>query len=204
MRIIGGRAGGRSLKAPRGDKTRPTSDKVREALFNILTSRGEMPARVLDLYAGSGALGLEALSRGASSALFVDVDRDTCDLIRDNATRLEIVQSHNNNVQMHNNRASLEIVCMPVVRWLSKESAPAYDLIFLDPPYESHVTGELEKALALVAKKQLVAADGLVIAEHEWRNAPDEHYGALALFDRRRYGQTAISFYAAARAPAQE
>jgi 16S rRNA (guanine(966)-N(2))-methyltransferase RsmD len=191
MRIIGGRAGGRSLKAPRGDKTRPTSDKVREALFNILASRGDMPARVLDLYAGSGALGLEALSRGAESALFVEVDRDSCDLIRDNAERLEIVQMHNKNVQ------ALQVVCMPVVRWLAKEAQPAFDLIFLDPPYDSHRTGELEKALDLVARKQLLAAGGLVIAEHDWRHAPDDAYGALALFDRRRYGQTAISFYAA-------
>jgi 16S rRNA (guanine(966)-N(2))-methyltransferase RsmD len=191
MRIIGGRAGGRSLKAPRGDKTRPTSDKVREALFNILASRGDMPARVLDLYAGSGALGLEALSRGAQSALFVEIDRDSCDLIRENAERLEIVQSHNNNSR------PLEVVCMPVVRWLAKEAQPAFDLVFLDPPYESHRTGELEKALDLVDKKQLLGPGGLVIAEHEWRHPPEERYGAMALFDRRRYGQTAVSFYAA-------
>jgi 16S rRNA (guanine966-N2)-methyltransferase len=123
---------GLHLKAPRGDKTRPTSDKVREALYNILHSRGPMPARVLDLYAGSGALGLEALSRGSQQALFVDADRDCCDLIRQNA---KIVQVHNNEeiVQMHND---LDVVCMPVVRWLSKEAQPAWDLIFLDPPYD--------------------------------------------------------------------
>lgn len=168
---------------------------MREALFNILHSRGDMPARVLDLYAGSGALGLEALSRGAASALFVDADRDSCDLIRHN---LEIVQAHNNNVHAHheNQPASAEVVCMPVVRWL-REARPAFDCIFLDPPYESHATGELEKALELVAKKSLLADGGVVIAEHEWRNAPDEHYGALTLFDRRRYGQTAVSFYSA-------
>jgi 16S rRNA (guanine966-N2)-methyltransferase len=194
MRIIGGRAGGRSLKAPRGDKTRPTSDKVREALFNILASRGEMPPRVLDLYAGSGALGLEALSRGSRAALFVDADRDSCELVRQNA---EIVQMHNNNVQAHHDAVSVEVVCMQVVRWLNREAEPAFDCIFLDPPYESHQTGELEKALELVDKKKLLADGGLVIAEHEWRHAPDENYGALALFDRRRYGQTTISFYAA-------
>jgi 16S rRNA (guanine966-N2)-methyltransferase len=190
MRIIGGRAGGRSLKAPRGDKTRPTSDKVREALFNILASRGDMPARVLDLYAGSGALGLEALSRGSQSATFVEIERDNCELIGENAERLEIVQMHNNN------QATVDVVCMGVVRWLNREAEPGFELIFLDPPYESHQTGELEKALELVAKKQLLAAGGLVIAEHEWRHAPDEKYGTLALFDRRRYGQTAVSFYA--------
>ena len=180
MRIIGGRVGGRTLKAPRGVNTRPTSDKVREAIFNVLLARGDLPSRVLDLYAGSGALGLEALSRGAGAALFVDVDRDACDLVRDNAATLTL---------------AAEVVCSPVVRWLAKAATPPFDWIFLDPPYDSHRTGELDKALELIAKKGLLAGDGLAIAEHEWRSAPDERYGPLALFDRRRYGQTAVSFY---------
>jgi len=180
MRIIGGRVGGRTLKAPKGASTRPTSDKVREAIFNILGSRAEPPARVLDLYAGSGALGLEALSRGAACALFVDADRDACDLVRGNASGLGL---------------GVEVVCSPVVRWLAKEAGGSFGWIFLDPPYGSHETGELEKALDLVAKKGLLAARGIVVAEHDWRHAPEERYGPLALFDRRRYGQTAVSFY---------
>ena len=180
MRIIGGRVGGRTLKAPRGANTRPTSDKVREAIFNILTTRADPPAQVLDLYAGSGALGLEALSRGAGRALFVDSDGDACDLVRANADALGL----------HG-----EVRCIPVVRWLVKEAGGDYGWIFLDPPYDSHETGELGKALELIAKKALLGADGVAVAEHEWRHAPDERYGALALFDRRRYGQTAVSFY---------
>jgi 16S rRNA (guanine966-N2)-methyltransferase len=180
MRIIGGRVGGRTLKTPRGAHTRPTSDKVREAIFNILVARGEPPARVLDLYAGSGALGLEALSRGAGAALFVDADRDACDLVRANAAALGL---------------AAEVKCTPVVRWLVKEAAGAFGWVFLDPPYGSHETGELDKALDLLATKALVAPDGLAIAEHEWRHSPAERYGPLALLDRRRYGQTAVSFY---------
>lgn len=180
MRIIGGRVGGRTLKAPKGASTRPTSDKVREAIFNILAARGEPPARVLDLYAGSGALGLEALSRGAGEARFVDADRDACDLVRANADALGL-------------RA--QVTCSPVVRWLAKEAGGAFGWIFLDPPYASHETGELDKALELVAEKGLVDASGIVVAEHDWRNAPEDRYGPLALFDRRRYGQTAVSFY---------
>ncbi len=180
MRIIGGRVGGRTLKAPKGASTRPTSDKVRQAIFNILASTDEPPARVLDLYAGSGALGLEALSRGAGAAQFVDADRDACDLIRKNADALGL-------------RA--DVTCSPVVRWLAKEAGGTFGWIFLDPPYASHETGELEKALDLVGKKALVDASGIVVAEHDWRTAPEDRYGPLALFDRRRYGQTAVSFY---------
>ncbi len=180
MRIIGGRVGGRTLKAPKGASTRPTSDKVREAIFNILGSLTEPPARVLDLYAGSGALALEALSRGAGAAVLVDAERDACDLIRVNAGALGL---------------SVEVVCSPVVRWLAKEAGGAFGWIFLDPPYGSHETGELDKALDLVAKKGLLDASGIAVAEHDWRQAPDERYGPLALFDRRRYGQTAVSFY---------
>ncbi len=191
MRIIGGRVGGRTLKAPRGDGTRPTSDRVREAIFNILGAIGGgpdapaasawPPAQVLDLYAGSGALGLEALSRGAGRALFVDADRDACDLVRANADALGL--------------APAEVRCIPVVRWLVKEAGPGFGLIFLDPPSDSHETGELEKALELIAKKGLLDPGGVVVAEHEWRSAPEDRYATLALFDRRRYGQTAVSFY---------
>ncbi|HEX8953021.1 MAG TPA: 16S rRNA (guanine(966)-N(2))-methyltransferase RsmD [Polyangia bacterium] len=180
MRIIGGRAGGRTLKAPKGAGTRPTSDKVRQAIFNILVSAADPPARVLDLYAGSGALGLEALSRGAGAALFVDADGDACDLVRANAHALGL---------------AAEVKCSPVVRWLVKEAGGAFGWIFLDPPYGSHETGELDKALELVARKGLLDASGVLVAEHEWRHAPEDRYGPLALFDRRRYGQTAVSFY---------
>ncbi|HEY2743394.1 MAG TPA: 16S rRNA (guanine(966)-N(2))-methyltransferase RsmD [Polyangia bacterium] len=183
MRIIGGRVGGRTLKAPRGEGTRPTSDKVREAIFNILGNipdGPDAPAQVLDLYAGSGALGLEALSRGAGRALFVDADGDACDLVRANASALGL---------------PAEVRCMPVVRWLAKESSGVFGWIFLDPPYESHRTGELGKALELVAKKGLLDPTGVAVAEHEWKSAPDDQYATLALFDRRRYGQTAVSFY---------
>jgi 16S rRNA (guanine(966)-N(2))-methyltransferase RsmD len=183
MRIIGGRVGGRTLRAPRGDGTRPTSDKVREAIFNILVTRSDPPPAVLDLYAGSGALGLEALSRGAGAATFVDADGDACDLVRENAAAFGF---------------SPTVVCSPVVRWLVKSAGGEFGWIFLDPPYESHQTGELDKALELLAKKSLLAPGGVAIAEHEWRHAPDDHYpgqSALALFDRRRYGQTAVSFY---------
>src|SRR5262245_22028818 len=101
MRIIGGIASGRRLKAPRGAATRPTADRVRGAIFNALAARGEPPERALDLYAGTGALGLEALSRGACSAVFVESHAPTCALIRENARDLGL----DDRAQVHCARA---------------------------------------------------------------------------------------------------
>ena len=179
MRIVSGRWRGRVIKAPADSRVRPTADRVREAWMSIF--QNELAgARIIDLFAGSGALGLEALSRGAARALFVDADRDACDLIAANATTLGLVA---------------DVTCSPVVRWLAKAPDAGFGWIFLDPPYGSHETGELDKALDLVAKKALLDVGGVLVAEHEWRHPPDDRYGVLALFDQRRYGQTAVSFY---------
>ena len=184
MRIIGGRVGGRTLKAPRGANTRPTSDKVREAIFNILgnlphTSEAP-PAQVLDSYAGSGALGLEALSRGAGRALFIDADDDACDLVRANADALGL---------------PAEVRCIQVVRWLAKEAGGAFGSSSWTRPTTRIRRASSGKALELIAKKGLIDPGGVAVAEHEWRNPPDDRYATLALFDPRRYGQTAVSFY---------
>jgi 16S rRNA (guanine(966)-N(2))-methyltransferase RsmD len=180
VRIISGTVGGRTLRAPRGNATRPTTDKVREALFNILEARDAVPARVLDLYAGSGALGFEALSRGAERAVFVEELPATCEVIRRNAADLGF------DVRAHIDRAR-------VADWIKRPTATDFGWIFLDPPYAG---GELERALRLLAEARLLAPGGVVVCEHEWRNSPSEAHGPLALFDRRRYGQTALSFYA--------
>ncbi|HZS37994.1 MAG TPA: 16S rRNA (guanine(966)-N(2))-methyltransferase RsmD [Polyangia bacterium] len=181
MRIIAGSVGGRRLKAPRGLHTRPTADRVREAVFNILVARGEPPERVLDLYAGSGALGLEALSRGARQAVFVEQHGETLDLIRANARELGFA-------------TSCQFVRSRSLDWLAKGGGK-FGWIFLDPPYAAK---ELDRALALIAERALVAEGGVVIAEHDWRAEPliNEASG-LELLDRRRYGQTAVSFYTA-------
>jgi 16S rRNA (guanine966-N2)-methyltransferase len=178
VRIIAGSVGGRRLKAPRGAATRPTADKVRQAIFNVLAARGAAPARVLDLYAGSGAFGLEALSRGAAAALFVERDAAACALIRDNAAALGFTDA-------------CDVRCRPVLAWLAAAPAQRFGWIFLDPPYAA--ADELEAALRQIAA--LLDDEGLAVAEHDWRRAPAETTGGLALVDRRRYGQTAVSFY---------
>jgi 16S rRNA (guanine(966)-N(2))-methyltransferase RsmD len=179
MRIISGSAGGRRLTAPRGDATRPTADRVREAVFNILVASAEVPARVLDLYAGSGALGFESLSRGAERVVFVDHAEDAVAAMRKNAAELGW-------------SASVEIAQAYVKEWLKRPATERFGWIFLDPPYAGK---ELDRALERLAGGDWLAPGGVIIAEHEWREAPADLYGRLALSDRRRYGQTAVSFY---------
>ncbi|HEY6200479.1 MAG TPA: 16S rRNA (guanine(966)-N(2))-methyltransferase RsmD [Candidatus Binatia bacterium] len=180
MRVIAGQARGRRLRTPKGRELRPTADRVKEALFNILphdlTGR-----RVLDLFAGTGNLGLEALSRGAASAVLVDIARPATAVIEE-------------NVQTLGYGASARVVTAPVfkaVRSLAR-SGERFDLILLDPPYERGLAGE---ALKEIAKEGVLAEDGVVVAEHSVRDRLEEKYGALVLTDRRRYGDTALSFY---------
>jgi 16S rRNA (guanine966-N2)-methyltransferase len=174
MRVIAGEWRGRPLQAPRGDATRPTSDRVREALFSIL---GPLDgARVLDLFAGSGALGLEALSRGAQSVTFVD----------DAAPALKVVRA---NLQTLG--AVAEVRRGDALRFLGSASAGGaqYDLVFLDPPYR------LAERLAPVLSEALpaVLAPGAVAVAESDRRAPLAL--DLPLHDERRYGDTLIRLY---------
>jgi 16S rRNA (guanine(966)-N(2))-methyltransferase RsmD len=177
MRVIAGTYGGRRLQAPPGEATRPTSDRVREALFSILGDRVQ-GARVLDLFAGSGALGVEALSRGAASATFVDSAPAAIRALRANLEALG---------------AEAEVVRADALRWLRSAPAAArqYDLVFLDPPYRR--AGELGAPLS-AALAPVLAAGALVVAEAD-RRAPLEL--TMPATDERRYGDTLIRFHAA-------
>jgi 16S rRNA (guanine966-N2)-methyltransferase len=172
--VIGGVYGGRSLVAPRGSATRPTSDRVREAVFAIL---GEVAdARVLDLFAGSGALAIEALSRGAAEATLVDSGAPAIDAIRRNLAALEI---------------DADVVRQPVARFLraARRAARQYDLVFLDPPYRhADLLGrDLTEALGPV-----LAADARVVSESDRRHPLEL---GLELADERRYGDTLIRIH---------
>ncbi len=175
MRIVAGAARGRPLRAPRGEGTRPTSDKVRGAVFNLL---GQFFAggAVLDLYAGSGALALEAVSRGCERAVCVEQDRGAAEVIAQNAAACGFA-------------ARVEVRREPVEASLARLPRGAFALVFLDPPY---ATGP-EAALALLGP--LLAPGAVAVAEHDARRPPAERYGALALADRRAYGDTGISIY---------
>jgi 16S rRNA (guanine966-N2)-methyltransferase len=175
MRVIGGRLGGRRLQAPRGRGTRPTSDRVREALFSMLGDVGEM--RVLDLFAGSGALGIEALSRGAAAAVFVERDPAALAALRANLTALGL---EDDVAEVRRGEALRALHA-------AREEGEKYDLVFVDPPYrEAHRWGPQLSPLL----PALLVPGAFVVAESD-RRAPLEL--ALAPWRSRRYGDTAIS-----------
>ena len=175
MRVIAGEYRGRRLDAPAGEATRPTSDRVREALFSILGAR-VAGARVLDLFAGSGALGLEALSRGAASATFVDAAPAAVRAVRANLERL--------GAEGEVHRAG----ALPWLRTASRTGAQ-YDLVFLDPPYRRAERLGRELADGLPA----VLAPGAVVVAESDRRAPLAL--GLPLHDERSYGDTLIRFH---------
>jgi 16S rRNA (guanine966-N2)-methyltransferase len=181
MRIVAGRWGGRRLEAPPGRQTRPTAERVREALFAILGDRVSS-ARVLDLFAGSGALGIEALSRGAVRAVLVERDARAASAIRANLDALGV------------GAGEAQLLRMPVRRALhdARERGDAYDLVLLDPPYRSDPALGWELSDALPA---LLAPDGRVVAESD-RRAPLEL--SLPAVHERRYGDTLIRIHTAA------
>ncbi len=177
MRVIAGRLGGRPLRAPKGRATRPTSDRVKEALFSILGALDDL--RVLDLYAGTGALGIEALSRGARAAVFVEEASAALSALRENVRALGL-------------EPASKIVAARVERSLARlvELGP-FDCVLVDPPYADAV-GALAFVESLVEAGAL-AEEGLVVLEHDKATvlSPDR----LALASCRTYGTTALSFF---------
>jgi 16S rRNA (guanine966-N2)-methyltransferase len=175
MRVVGGRLGGRVLHAPRGSRTRPTPERVREALFSILVSVAGRD--VLDLFAGSGSLAIEALSRGASTATLVDSSPAAIAIIRRNLEELGLAA-----------RVSQQSVSAFLQRASTDERQ--YDLVFLDPPYDLARTLGRELSRALVP---VLASGATVVAESD-RRAPLE-LPMLELVDERRYGDTLIRIF---------
>lgn len=176
MRIISGQARGRKLTTLPGDNTRPTLDRTREALFNILQTR-VFDARVLDLFAGSGALALEALSRGAASAVLCDHSPEACTVIEKNIDAVRV-------------REKAQLLRCEAADALTRLSGRQFDLIFLDPPYRK---GLVDEALRGIAAGDLLADGGRICAE----TAADEGFDVpdgLKLTDQRRYGKSLLHF----------
>jgi 16S rRNA (guanine966-N2)-methyltransferase len=181
MRIIAGEYRGRVLKSPPDNKTRPTSDRLRETLFNILNPRITEATRFLDLCAGTGAIGIEAISRGAAFAGFVDKSRRACALIEENLDLLKIPENQT------------EVFCHTAENFVRREQKKKWDIVFFDPPYQNNYAVFLHEFDENIAN--LMGDDGVLVVEHHSKtNLPD----ALGELRRRRIlkqGETQLSFY---------
>jgi 16S rRNA (guanine966-N2)-methyltransferase len=181
MRIVRGSHGGRVLRAPHGASTRPTSEKVREAIFNILPDVEGM--QVLDMFAGSGSLGLEALSRGAVHATFIDQAKPALAAVRANLRELGL-------------EARATVLAGDAVTLADRhEPASPWQLVFVDPPYRSDLALRALQTLARLSVLSVLAPDAVIVIEHDRRNAPPDALGSLLRTDQRRYGDTLVSFY---------
>ena len=182
MRVLAGALKGRRLVTPRGSTTRPTADQVRIALMDTLMPR--LPgARVLDLFAGAGGVGLEALSRGAAHATFVERDGRALGALRENVATLAVQAQ--TRVEARDVRAALER--------LVRDGA-AFDIVFLDPPYDVELTAPTLERLGTLP---LVAGDGIVVAQHMTKQPPAEEIGRFRVYRTRRFGETTLTFFRA-------
>jgi 16S rRNA (guanine966-N2)-methyltransferase len=174
MRVIAGEAGGIRLTAPRDPAVRPITDRVKETLFGILGER-VLDATVLDLYAGSGAIGIEALSRGAERAVFVERGREALAALRSNLERTRLGQD-------------AEVHAADVMRFLARAPTHRYDLVVLDPPYSEHaILAPLERLMPHLAP------DATIVVKHYWRTDLPE-MAELRVVRQRRFGETGLTF----------
>jgi 16S rRNA (guanine(966)-N(2))-methyltransferase RsmD len=182
MRVIAGKYRRRLLHGPPGRETRPTSDRLRETLFNILAPRLEA-ARFLDLCAGTGAVGIEALSRGAAHATFVDCSRRMCAVIETNLDALGVPETET------------EVVCRNVADYLRRlaraENTGGWDVVYFDPPYAQ----PYQPVLETLGQSHLLGAEGLVVAEHHAKTILPEAAGDLRRWRLLKQGDSCLSFY---------
>lgn len=175
MRVITGKARGTTLKTLEGIDVRPTTDKVKEAVFSAFQFEIE-GRRILDLFAGSGQLGIEALSRDARHAVFVDADKNAIRIIKENLAKTKL-------------DSSATVVQTDSIAFLSMTDK-VFDIAFLDPPYE---TGLLQKALSKIGNR--IAEGGAVICEHPFKEELEDEYGGLVRVKDYKYSKTAVTVY---------
>lgn len=175
MRVITGSARGMTLRTLEGDNVRPTTDKVKEAIFSAIQFELE-GRRILDLFAGSGQLGIEALSRGAKNAVFVDADKNAVKIIKENLAKTKL--------------DSLATVAQTDSIAFLTMTNQMFDIAFLDPPYE---TGLLQKALSKIDDH--IARGGAVICEHPFREELEEEIGGLKKYREYKYSKVAVTVY---------
>ena len=174
VRIISGQFGGRKIESTDNDRTHPMGERIRNALFNSLGSEVE-GAEVLDAFAGTGSIGIEALSRGASQAMFIEKDRIAQDILAKNVTMLGLEE-----------RAT--IIRTTVNSWLASSEPPLFDIIFVDPPYDDTQFSTAEKLLGLLKP------NGLMVLSHPGRSETPTRPGVVVV-DNRSYGSARLTFY---------
>jgi 16S rRNA (guanine966-N2)-methyltransferase len=178
VRIVGGTLAGRVLRAPAGHSTRPTSEKVREAIFNIIGPGRLDNAHVLDVFSGSGAVGIEALSRGAAHATFIDKDKKALEVLRKNLADLAVAEL-------------ATILSQDAIAAVTRPPPEPWRFVFVDPPYAS----DLATRAVLALPPASLAPDARIVIEHDRRHVPPDVLGSLIRTDQRRYGDTMVSFY---------
>lgn len=181
MRVISGLYRGRILRSPSGLRTRPTSDRLRETLFNVLAPSINEETRFLDLCAGTGAIGIEALSRGAAFVTFVDKSRRVCALIEENLDQLNIPEDQT------------DVVCLPAENFTGRPNNKPWDIVFFDPPYDSDYGPVLFDFGS--HSERLLSDDGVLVVEHHAKKQMLETVGNLRRWRTLKQGDTILSFY---------
>lgn len=178
MNIIGGSAKGTVLSSPKGRNTRPTLSRVRESVFNVLANVGLVDTKVLDIFAGTGAMGLEALSRGAEKAVFIDTA--TARIIRENARKCHVEDK-------------AVVLSRDVKLSLSQLSGDTFDYIFMDPPYRK---GYINEVIQMVFDARLTAPDAILVVEHSVSEPPDLSFfdGMCTLWKEKKLGAIIVSY----------
>ena len=180
MRVISGLYRGRVLKSPPDNKTRPTSDRLRETLFNVLAPRIDYETRFLDLCAGTGAIGIEALSRGAAFVTFVDRSKKSCALIEENLDKLGVPES------------STDVLALDAENFTGREHAEGWDIAFFDPPYESDYGIVLHE---FGFNQTLLNDGGILVVEHHSKKQMPDGVGKIRRWRILKQGETSLSFY---------
>ncbi len=181
MRIISGLYRGRLIKSPSDSKTRPTSDRLRETLFNVLAPNIHENTRFLDLCAGTGAIGIEALSRGAFFSTFVDKSRKACALIEENLDLLQVPDEET------------EVICLAAENFTNRTHEKGWDIVFYDPPYQTDYLPVLRDFGT--AESKLLNQYGILIVEHHSKKAIPDLLGEIRRWRIVKHGETHLSFF---------
>lgn len=180
LRVISGKARGLKLDSPKNQDVRPTTDRVKESLFNIINPYIR-ESNILDLFAGTGSLGIECLSRGAKNCVFVDKSKDSINIIKSNVKKARV----------ENESTILNVDFKDAVKRLSSQNQK-FDVIFMDPPYYENMFIE---CLKIIDELNLLYEDGIIIVEHDTKDLFDESIGNLVKSRDKKYGNTTLTFY---------